>query len=90
MRVSVAESYGQLKVAAADTGAPLPRVYVKVYSRRSAGETGQFYKDGYTDIRGTFDYTSLSTDELQHVERFSLLVSSDSHGAVVREARKPT
>ena len=89
MVVTVTENYGTLRVVARDTRLPLPRVYVKVYSRRSVGEGGQFYKDGYTDVRGVFDYASLSTDELGKVERFALLVASDSHGAVVRDARPP-
>ncbi len=89
MVVSVTENFGQLRVVSADSRMPLARVYVKVYSRRSPSDVGQFYKDGYTDIRGVFDYTSLNTNELANVERFALLVSSDTHGAVVREARPP-
>ena len=42
-----------------------------------------------TDLRGRFDYTSLNTNELDFVERFSLLVLSEDHGAIVREARPP-
>ena len=49
----------------------------------------QFYKDGYTDLRGRFDYTSLNTNELDSVARFALLILSDEHGAVVREADPP-
>ena len=89
MVVTVTENFGQLRVVAAGTRLPLARVYVKAYSRRSPADAGQFYKDGYTDVRGVFDYTSLNTNELTHVERFALLVASDSHGAVVREARPP-
>ena len=48
-----------------------------------------FYKDGYTDLRGRFDYASLSTDDLDRVERFAVLVMSDDNGAVVRETPPP-
>jgi hypothetical protein len=48
-----------------------------------------FYKDGYTDVRGRFDYVSLSTDKLNSVERFSILILSETNGALVREAKKP-
>jgi len=90
MRVQVVENAGRVSVRDSKTGAPLPCVYVKVYSRRAAGDNkGKFYKDGYTDLRGVFDYASLSTDELSHVQRFALLVKSDSHGAVIRTARPP-
>lgn len=89
LRVQLLEAYGQVKVVSVATGLPLSRVYVKVYSRRSVGETGAFYKDGYTDVRGRFDYASISTDELGKVERFGVLVCSDSQGAVVLQARPP-
>ena len=49
----------------------------------------QFYKDGYTDIRGRFDYVALSTNDLDFVNRFALLILSESHGAVVQEAVPP-
>ena len=49
----------------------------------------KFHKDGYTDLRGRFDYASVSTNELEQVERFALLVLSDDHGAVIREAAPP-
>ena len=69
-------------------GRPLAKVYVKVYARMRGGAV-QFYKDGYTDLRGRFDYTSLSTDELDRVERFALLILSETDGAAVREAAPP-
>ena len=49
----------------------------------------RFYKDGYTDLRGYFDYTSLNTNELDAVQRFSILILSETHGALVREAAPP-
>ena len=67
---------------------PSSAVYAKVYARMRDG-TVQFYKDGYTDLRGRFDYSSLSTNALDNVERFSILVMSDEHGAVVQEAAPP-
>jgi len=48
-----------------------------------------FTKDGYTDLRGRFDYSSLSTSDPDQVERFALLVLSDAHGAGVQEAAAP-
>jgi hypothetical protein len=88
LRVQLTENYGQLRVTQGKDNAPLSTVYVKVYARMKGGAV-QFYKDGYTDLRGRFDYTSLSTNELDHVERFALLILSDEHGAVVRESAPP-
>lgn len=86
LSVHAVEAYGRLSVLAA--GAPLARAYVKVYARMRGGEV-TFYKDGYTDVRGAFDYASLSTDELDRVERFAVLVASDEHGASIRELEPP-
>ncbi len=88
LAVQVIENYGQLRVTANDTKGPLPKVYIKVYARLSDGRV-QFYKDGYTDLRGRFDYASLNTNELEMVDRFSLLILSEEHGAAVREAAPP-
>lgn len=89
LRVTVNANFGQLRVAHKDTGRPLSRVYVKVFFREHAGDSGRFYKDGYTSLAGAFDYTSLNTDELQRTERFALLVMSDEHGSVIRDVRPP-
>ena len=63
-------------------------VYVKVYSQQKDGGI-KFYKDGYTDLRGRFDYASLSTGDLESVAKFSLLISSKNNGSMVREAMPP-
>jgi len=92
MRVSVQESFGRVKVSDAATGRPLPRVYVKAFGTASASGAADdafFFKDGYTDLRGVFDYSSVNTDALDRVKRFALLVVSDKYGAVVREAGAP-
>ena len=86
--VQVIENYGQIQVRHQTTKQPLSTVYVKVYARMNDGQV-VFYKDGYTDLRGRFDYTSLSTNQLDSVARFSLLILSDEHGAVIREADPP-
>ncbi|MFO0820621.1 MAG: hypothetical protein U1A77_21920 [Pirellulales bacterium] len=88
LAVQVIENYGQVRVAHATTGKPVAKAYVKVYARTATGEV-KFYKDGYTDIRGRFEYASLSTPDLETAQRFSILVLSDEHGAAVREAGVP-
>ena len=88
LAVQVIDNYGHLRVTAAENDKPLSTVYVKAYARMKDGNV-RFFKDGYTDLRGRFDYSSLNTNELDHVERFALLILSDDHGAVVREAAPP-
>jgi hypothetical protein len=88
LKVQMIESYGQLAVTHAETGKPVSGAYVKVYAKRTDG-TVKFFKDGYTDLRGRFDYASLNTNELEDTERLAVLVLSDTFGAVVREAPPP-
>ena len=85
--LQIQEEFGQLQVRHVD-GQVLPKTYVKVYARMQDGQV-RFYKDGYTDLRGRFDFASLSTNELDFVERFSILVSHDQHGSAVRETNPP-
>ena len=87
MDLRLSENYGQLRAADAD-GKPLPKVYVKVYARLADGSV-KFHKDGYTDVRGRFDYASVNTPERQPIQRFSVLVLSEDRGAVIREAGPP-
>src|SRR5262249_25310595 len=88
LKLNLVENYGQLRVAHAQSGKPIAKAYVKVYAKMHDGSV-RFYKDGYTDLRGRFDYSSLNTNELEIVSKFSLLVMSDDNGAVVREANPP-
>jgi hypothetical protein len=88
LAVAVLAPYGQVQVRRASTGAALPASYIKAYGRLRGGAV-QFFKDGYTDLRGRFDYATLSTSDLDQVERFGLLVLHDAAGAVVLEADPP-
>jgi len=58
--LTVAEQYGRLDLRDQAAGKPLAKAYVKVYARLNNG-TVRFFKDGYTDLRGKFDYASLNT-----------------------------
>jgi hypothetical protein len=101
LRVIVAAPVGRLQVLQTskrtDVGGeqlrtdkefPLESAYVKVYARHRDG-TVRFYKDGYTDLRGQFDYVTLSAPELASVEKFALLVLDPEHGAWIRESDPP-
>ncbi len=88
LKVQMVESYGQLIVTHAETGKPVPAAYVKVYAKGRDGKI-KFFKDGYTDLRGRFDYASLNTNEIENTARLAVLVMSEEFGAVVREAEPP-
>jgi len=88
LKVQMTESYGRVQIAHSKTGKPLPSAYVKVYARMNDGQV-RFYKDGYSDFRGKFDYVSLNTGQLDEVNRFAVLVLDEKAGAMIREAKPP-
>lgn len=89
LKIFVYENYGMVKVADQKTNKPLPRVYVKCFVRMNGGET-KFYKDGYTDMRGSFDFARLNKDIISQVDKFTLLIVSESQGLVVKQCGKPS
>jgi len=88
LSVRFLENFGQVAVTTADGGAPLPKAYVKVFARLPDG-TVRFHKDGYTDLRGRFDYASLSDDPNLTAQRYAVLVLDEQRGAVIREIAPP-
>lgn len=88
--VRIQENYGIVKIHDSVTGRPLPKVYVKCFTREHNGSV-KFYKDGYTDIRGSFDYARLNVDKLDSIDKFSILVVGDQEqGLVVKQCGKPS
>ena len=87
LNIALSENFGILGVRHAADDRPLPKVYVKVYAMTGNGPV--FYKDGYTDLRGKFDYATVSTTDIADASKFSILVMSEDHGATVLEAPVP-
>ncbi len=63
------EKYGQLRLTDDSSGASVAGAYVKVYAK-DAGGTVRFHKDGYTDLRGRFDYVSQSNNSIDAIPHF--------------------
>merc|ERR1719445_25217 len=79
MICQVARGVGELRIM--DTkGNAVPAAYVKVYSRTTDG-TVSFYKDGYTDLRGRFNYRDMSTSKQANTERFAVMVQTPTLGS---------
>ncbi|KAG0313487.1 hypothetical protein BGZ99_008849 [Dissophora globulifera] len=85
-------------VAVADTmmSQPIRGGYVKVYARMRGGlKDIVFWKDGYTDLVGRFDYAKVSTRNpgrsggLTDIERFVVFVDSGKEGCVVKTLPVP-
>lgn len=82
------ESYGQVAVTEPTSNKPLAKTYVKVFAKLPNGQV-RFHKDGYTDLRGRFDYASLSDDPNRGATRYAVLVLDEQRGAVIREINPP-
>ena len=88
MEVQVIESYGQVLLSNVETKKPISKAYVKVFSKGANGNA-EFHKDGYTDLRGRFDFVTQSNRSLDGISEYAILIISDDHGAVIREAKPP-
>jgi hypothetical protein len=121
LKLALAENYGRLEVRDSTNNHAVAKAYIKVYARLHNG-TVRFFKDGYTDLRGRFDYASLNGPaqagpvpvdmppgsqpraaapqngldhqmlkpaELSDIDRFAILVLSDTNGTATREVPPP-
>lgn len=89
LKVTILESFGELKVTQRGSNDALSQVYVKVFAQKKNGSGHFFYRDGYTDIRGKFEYAQTAGDKLKDVKKFSILVQDDKLGSMIREADPP-
>ena len=60
LKLALAENYGRFELRDSIADKAVSKAYVKVYARLRNG-TVRFFKDGYTDLRGKFDYASLNS-----------------------------
>ena len=87
LKYSIIESIGEIKVMTPELKA-LPQVYVKCFCETNNGSI-KFYKDGFTDLRGKFDYVSLNTDLVNEVKKFSILMVSKEYGSIIAICEPP-
>ena len=86
--VQVSREFRQLRVR--DTkGKPLAGAYVKVYARDAFGREVKFHKDGYTDLRGAFDYEAVSTDTDFLPAAYAILVQDEANGVRILRVDSP-
>ncbi len=69
-----------VQVRDAATGKPLVKTYVKAFAETRTGEI-VFHKDGYTDLRGKFDYLSHTGSDPSTIKRIAILASHPEKGA---------
>ena len=79
LNYSLIESIGEIKVMDEKLNS-LPKIYVKCYCETNNGNI-LFYKDGFTDLRGKFNYLQLNNDLVNDIKRFSILILSKDNGS---------
>jgi hypothetical protein len=57
--------------------------YVKVFARTGSGGPNVFFKDGYTNLLGRFEYASVCLDSIDRFSEFSILALDHKHGAAI-------
>ena len=85
--IVITESLGELKVLDNNLKS-VTKAYVKVYVELNDSNV-QFYKDGYTDLNGKFNYLALNTDQLKKAKKFYIFVSEEKQGAIIKECYPP-
>ncbi|MBB5351714.1 hypothetical protein HNR46_001953 [Haloferula luteola] len=80
LQVTCTRNHPILQVRQAETGSPISAAYVKVYTERDGQPA--FLKDGYTDLRGMFDYRTLTDDAPIPSGRIAILVTHPDHGSL--------
>merc|ERR1712173_159563 len=65
LHVNISTELGELRVLHKKTLNPISKAYVKVYAQDIRNNMHKFFKDGYTDLRGRFNFRGLSTDQLR-------------------------
>ena len=87
----ITESLGELKVLKSldNKLKPIIKAYVKVYVELNNNNEVQFYKDGYTDLNGKFNYLALNTNQLKKAKKFYIYVSEEKQGAIIKECYPP-
>ncbi|MFO1528430.1 MAG: hypothetical protein U1F77_01560 [Kiritimatiellia bacterium] len=84
LTVEKVETYGEVRVASvASPGCRLRQ------GLRPPGRRFGRLPQGYTDLRGRFDYASVNGEAMDKAAAYSILVLSEEHGAVILEASPP-
>lgn len=88
LNVQFREAFGDLQVSDRKSGQFLPLTYIKVYGQRADGST-VFIKDGYSDLRGRFDYVTQSNVSLDGIVKLAVLVLNPEQGTLIRMVGMP-
>lgn len=81
--VQTAPKLGEIRVLDRETNQPMEQVYMKIFGKRKDNGDSIFYKDGYTDMRGRFNYAKRSDNQVDQMSELVGLAYTDSFGALI-------
>lgn len=79
---------GYIKVTSSTTQKSLPQTYIKCFVKMKDGKVN-FFKDGFTDMRGCFEYCNFEGVDTSNMSRFSVYVDNENLGSLVQEIEIP-
>lgn len=86
--LTLSKDTGKVKVTTKQ-GAALSKVYVKCFAKTTSNQV-IFFRDGYTDIRGSFNYFDIKNIEGRNIKEFALFVSDEKLGCLTSVVEAPT
>jgi hypothetical protein len=87
LKTHISEEVGMVKVSN-NKNEVLSQVYVKVFAKYKNQQV-KFYKDGYSDLKGKFDYLNLNINQLNEIEQFSILFIHEEFGSTIQVCNPP-
>ena len=88
LEVNIIEALGDIKIVDKKSK-PLSKAYVKCFAKLIDGRV-IFYKDGFTDLRGKFNYLYNNIISLKEISLFSIYVFDEELGSAIKLASPPT
>jgi hypothetical protein len=79
LNITVSNNQGRIKVSKKNSQVGMSRVYVKVFVRNTYGSIS-FYRDGYTDAAGGFNYFDLKNARINNISQFAVFVDHKELG----------
>lgn len=87
-KLQIYPNSGLIKASDSKTFKPISKIYIKSFCKTQSGNI-KFFKDGYTDLRGIFDYAG-GVSMGEKIQQFSILVKDESLGSIVRVVDAPS
>ena len=87
--LKINKTSGYVKVTSSETKKSLPKTYIKCFVQLKSGVVS-FFKDGFTDMRGCFEYCNFEGVDSSNMKKFSIYVDHQTLGSLVQEIDIPS